>query len=368
MNYLLNSIGKRFFNKSHENWDYSFDKDSMFVKTPKINANPLTYNSREYRHYLIKKCILTIMNPKTGLNHSSTQDLTDCKNSNCEGDCETKKMRKDASDSISNLIEHLIRNSKYFNDEIAFWWSQIIKVGYLWLIGDDERSHQITLTLPESLKNNHLTIALLLSGKLKKYIKVSSPNDKEIVRNLLDRASSELWTSIEFYEKEFEHSEDNPASSCMHQITIAFQLMCVEWLLSTRLNYFELNQDQIEDKRNHLNGFRKDLTTLRYLIQYVPNAKCKLYLYEGSYRVISGSNPLIIQGLFEKVLKKRRVSSGSKVICTNTDENSILSLSEKSDIKNSLVNLRFLPNECFALPAEREGYFKEANHLFKIHS
>ena len=371
VNYLLNPIGKRFFNKPHENWDYSFDsKESMFVKLPKINANPLVYNSREYRHYLIKKCILTMMNPKSGIN--SGQDVSNCKNSNCEGDCEEqKKLRKDAVGSISDLIEHLIRNSKYFSDEIAFWWSQVIKVGYLWMIGNETTAHQITLLLPESLKNNHLSVALLLSGKLKKYIKVSSPKDKEVVRNLLDRASSELWTSIEFYEKEFEdkHNDENPSYHCMHQITIAFQLMCVDWLLSTRLNYFELNRDQIQDNREHIAGFRKDLTTLRYLIQYIPNAKCKLFLYEGSYRVISGSNPLIIQSLYEKVLKKRRVSSGSKnVICTANDESSILSLSEKSDIANSLIQFSsFLPNQCFSSSNERQGYFKEAMNL-KIHA
>jgi len=373
VNYLLNPIGKRFFNKPHENWDYSFDskESSMFVKTPKINANPLVYNSREYRHYLIKKCVLTMMNPKTGI-QSGGHDVTNrrCKNSNCEGDCdEQKKRNKNAVGSISNLIEHLVKNSKYFNDEIAHFWSQVIKVGYLWMIGDEANAHQITLLLPEALKSNHLSIALLLSGKLKKYIKVSKPKDKEIVRNLLDRASSELWTSIEFYEKEFEdkHNEDNLTLHCMHQITIAFQLMCVDWLLSTRLNYFELNLDQIEDNREHIAGFRKDLTTLRYLIQYIPNAKCKLFLYEGSYRVISGSNPLIIQGLYEKVLKKRRVSSGSKnVICTANDESSILSLSEKCDIANSLIQFSsFLPNQCFSSSGERNGYFKEASHLLK---
>ena len=366
-NYLLSPIGNRFFNKPRKNWDYSFDSnESMFVVTPKI-AYPLTYNSREYRHYLIKKCILTMMTPKSGIN---SQELSNCTNSDCDGECEEKKTMMHKEGSISSLIENLIRNSKYYGDEIAFWWSQVIKLGFLWMRNDKANVHQLKLHLPEQLADNHLAVALLLAGKLRKYIEYNLPtayeNRGDKIRFMLDEASLELLKSIEIYEKQFEHNEENP--SCMLQITSAFQLMCVDWLLSARLSYFELNRDQIVDNHEHITGFRRDLETLRYLIKDKPIAKSKLYHYEGIYRVISGSNPLIIQALFDKVVKKRRVSSGAKVICTGGDESNILSISETSDIANSLYAQKYLPEQCFSSRGEREGMFKEANHLLKIYA
>lgn len=362
--YLLNPIGKRFFNKPHKDWDYTFDsKDSMFVAMPKSTANAVDYNSRKYRHYLIKKCILTMMNPRSGINST---EVSNCKNSDCDGECEEKKkaIGKEAAGSLSDLIQNLIANSDFYKDEVAYWWSQVIKLGYLWMLGDDTGAHQLTLHLPEQLKDDHLSVAFLLAGKLRKYINVMSPKDKERVHNLLDQASHELWKSIEFYEKEFE----NPNYSCMRQITIAFQLMCVDWLLCARLDYFQMNRDQIADMHEHITGFRTDLATLRYLVPHIPNAKSKLYRFEGVYRVITGSNPLIIQSLFEKVLKKRRASSGSnRVICTSSDGSISLSVSERSDMANSLIAAKYLPDQCFTSNGEREGMFKEANHLLKIH-
>ncbi|RWS24893.1 sterol regulatory element-binding protein 1-like protein, partial [Leptotrombidium deliense] len=41
--YLLNAVGKKFFNKPHVDWNYSLDKASIFVKAPTANNDPFVF-------------------------------------------------------------------------------------------------------------------------------------------------------------------------------------------------------------------------------------------------------------------------------------------------------------------------------------
>lgn len=119
--FLLNPFGafRRFFNKPHEPWNYANDKVSPFTSGATTN-DPVAFVATEYRRYLIKKCILTIMNPRAGSIASS------------------RKARKDGGETcmvMKDAIEELAANSKLFGDEISFWWSQVISVGFSYLTG-----------------------------------------------------------------------------------------------------------------------------------------------------------------------------------------------------------------------------------------
>lgn len=345
--FLLKSIGKRFFNKPHMNWNYSFDKSSIFVKTNFIITDALTFVSNKYRRYLIKKCILTLMNPRNGSNKDPYHS--------------DESKPKTESVTIVNVIEELISNSKQYSDEIAFWWSQVIKLAFCWLTNDEEMAKDIKLEVPDSLRNNSLAISLLLSSKLKKYIMNKKPKDTKLIRNLLDRASYELWLSIE--------TDQNSGvgrihDECHQQVIEAFELLSCNWILSSRVQLWEINCSQIDyNMSRHISGFRRDLSTLRFLVQSIPSAKSKLYFFEGAYRLICGSNPLESQLFFERSLRKRRLNVGSKIICNSSDDNNILSLSDQHDFANALTLIaKYLPH-CFSHPGEREGYIREANSI-----
>jgi len=201
-----------------------------------------------------------------------------------------------------------------------------------------------------------------LSSKLKKYIMTKKPKETKLIRNLLDRASYELWRSIE--------TDQNSGigrihDDCHQQVTEAFQLLCCSWILSARVQLWEnkVSQTDCNHSRN-ISGFRRDLSTLRYLVQSIPSAKSKLYFYEGAYRLICGSNPLECQQFFERTLRKRRVNVGTKIICNTNDDNSVPSLSDQYDFANALLlSAKYLPSHCFSCPAEREGYLREANSI-----
>lgn len=348
--YLLTTIGRNFFNKSRHDWRYTTDKSSIFVKSSEKIIDPFSYNSQNFRHYLIKKCILTMVNPRRNIKTSGKND-------------ESKK-QKTESVSLIGIIKELEKISQTYTDPVALWWSSIIKLAYYWFIGDDQSANSVHLVLPESLRNNSLALALLLAGKMRKLIQTQKPMDNRILMNLLDRASYELWRSIEINENQ------KSKHDCNQAILEAFQLLCCDWLLSARFKLWEtqINKHGISAKsQHHVKGFRKDLSTLRYMVQIIPSTRTKLYLYEGAYRLICGSNPLLTQNLLERALRKRR-QDGLSIICANGEDSYPLSMNEQKDFANALISLgKHLPGHCFSCSGEKEGYLKEAEAIILRH-
>lgn len=349
--YLLRPIGRKFFNKPHS-WTYTFDKPSIFLKSNLPLNDAFVFISADFRRYLIKKSILTILNPRAG---STSPHLS------------PDKRKPGESVAMINVIEQLAENSKLYRDPVSLWWSQIIKLAYLWFIGDDDGASQINPEIPDDLKNNSLALALLLAAKMKRFITQKKPKDTKVIRNLLDRASYELWRSVET------NQNAPPGNECHQQVIEAFQLLCCEWLLSARTALWDHNSRpyQVTEvaHKQHLVGFRRDLSTLRYLVQFIPSAKTKLYLYEATYRLVAGSNPISSQFLFERALRKRRAAGAIHIICNNSDDSSAPSLSEENDFaKSLLLSSTHLPPQCFACSAEREGLKKEAYMILGKHS
>ena len=104
------------------------------------------------------------------------------------------------------------------------------------------------------------------------------------------------------------------------------------------------------------------------MAQLIPSGKTKLYLYEGSYRLISGSNPLVTQNLLERALRKRRQNGLSNIICATGEENSSLSINDQKDIANALFLIgKHLPTQCLSCSGEKEGYLKEAEAIMSRH-
>lgn len=343
--FLLRSLARRFFLKPHEPWPYSSTKPmrpyNFTESTPVLD--PVTFVAREYRRYLVKKCILTMINPRSvtiaGIRKSDPQYK---------------------SVALKLAIDELEKSSISMRDDISFWWSQVIKLGYCWMTGDDEEANSIQLRLPESLKNDFLSIALLLAGKIKKHVMSKQPAESLVLLNLMDRSSYELCRAVE-HRKNTE-STAVVGRDCTPQILDALQLLCCEWILSARVTLWEANKNSVISSEA-VTGFRKDLSTLRYLVQVIPAAKAKLYLYEGSYRLMNNCNPIRSQELFQRTLRRRKYNEGNNVICTG-DDKVPPSLCENRDIASALMQLgKHMPNQMLSCPAEREGYMREATSL-----
>lgn len=343
--FLLRSLARRFFLKPHEPWPYSSTKPmrpyNFTESTPLLD--PVSFVAREYRRYLVKKCILTMINPRSvtiaGIRKSDPQYK---------------------SVALRLAIDELVKNSVSMRDEISFWWSQVIKLGYCWMTGDDEESNGIQLRLPESLRNDFLSISLLLAGKIKKHVMSKQPKESLVLLNLMDRGSYELCRAIE-HRKNTESAAIN-SRDCTPQILDSLQLLCCDWILSARVALWEANKSTLITTEA-VSGFRKDLSTLRYLVQVIPAAKAKLYLYEGSFRVMNNCNPIRSQELFQRTLRRRKCNEGNNVICTG-DDKIPPSLCENRDIAAALMQMsKHMPNQMLSCPAEREGYMREATSL-----
>ena len=349
--FILSSHGKRFFLKPHDPWNYSCNKPERsynFTLTNQV-LDPVSYVAREFRRYLIKKCILSMMDPRTTGGLTSSRSKSD----------------QYKSTALKDAIEVLMKNSLQFNDEVSFWWSQVIKAGYSWMTGYDDVAQDLPLRIPKSLSNDSLSLSIYLAGKCKKYISSKRPKETMTLINLLERSSYELRRSIEYHS---ELSSAMPSRDCTPQILASLQLLCLEWLLSSRVSLWEVNKLSSGGfvSKESLIAFRKDLLTLQYLINVIPSAKAKLYLYEGSLRLMSSSNPLRAQEMFERTLRRRKHNEGKNVICTG-DDKSPPSFSEKKDMSSAFIQMsRHLPNQVLTSPAEREGYVREATAVLGL--
>lgn len=70
--FLLNKFGRRFFLKPHDPWKYLLNESTVISANSNFSftdgkavRDPIAYVALEYRRYLIKKIVLTIMNPRS---------------------------------------------------------------------------------------------------------------------------------------------------------------------------------------------------------------------------------------------------------------------------------------------------------------
>ena len=368
--FLMKPIGRRYFSKRYLQWTYQFDKPSIFIKTTDNVSSMMQFISAKYRKYLIKKSILTLMNPKTGVNIIADDHRS---NGNSTTDS-TERI------TLLSIIDELTMNSEQFNDEISLWWSHVIRLAFCWLTENDQMAHSVVVACPQSLRNNSMAISLLLTSCLRKYL--SSKGDRMASHSkhhqnfilLLNRASYELRRSFEATSA----TNGGNCDDCYQQLVRAFQLLACDWLLCTRIQLWQRMFDNrpldydMPIRNRYISAYRQDLATLRYLVtNSIPIAQSKLYYYEGAYRLMAGTNPLDAQRFLNRSLRKRNTSSGTNLICTASNlptfspgSDEVNSLNDEHDYASSLkMSANYLPIQCFSCSAERDGNIEEANAI-----
>lgn len=376
--FLLRPLGHHYFLKTHLHWNYVSENPSFFIENKAQVNSLMDFIAAKYRKYLIKKCILTMINPKSGVNIYYLEEETNLKDSkNCE------------KVSMLDMINELALNAKQFNDETALWWCQVIRMAFYWITGNNELARTVEIHFPGSLRNNLLALSLMFSSCMKKYVWQKNKTKWTCsgqVRNflqLLDRASYELRKSFEASP----NSTNNDSDDCCSQLVEAFQLLAIDWILSTRVQIWQQIIQQNKEKAIHIQkdhfvqmkneiivAFGKDMAILRYLAQLMPpNAvRTKLYYYEGMYRFIAGTNPFEAQLFLDRALRKQRhPDNKNKLICgggANVDEMNA-SLSDQYDFIRCLhATSSYLPDNFFISSGERSGLLKEAGQISTLYS
>ncbi|OTF69802.1 sterol regulatory element-binding transcription factor 1-like [Euroglyphus maynei] len=362
--------------KPYLQWSYAFDKPSIFIETKSIVTSMMAFIAAKYRKYLIKKCILTMMNPRNGVNIKLLES---------EVAPSVTKTGKMEQIPLIDLIDELTKNSEQFGDETSLWWSQVIRIGFYWLTGNGRKAIEIKGRFPSSLRNNLLALSLMFASCLKKYVSVEKHprrwnSIKQFVHflQLLDRASYELRKSFEANSNSI---NGDPCDDCHVQLVEAFQLLALDWILSSRVRLWQHfqtlsnqqeqhnnKQSQLSTIRNYsISAFGQDLKVLRYLSQsMMSSARTKLYYYEGVYRLISGANPFETQLQFGRALRKRHCGHRSqKLICSpGSQDESPSSLSDIDDYARSLqMSATYMPDQYFISTGERRGLIQEVNSI-----
>lgn len=238
--FLLTPLGRRFFNKPNQRWSYARHIRSPFASfglehfssLPSSNGSnhalaPLQFVAAAFRHYLVKKCVLTMLCPRAGSKPTLDQEPTCGRlspligstssvgtasspgaavNSSCisanlsSGVNSTGSLPSMSFDQMPNLhqtIELLYENAIYFGDERAAWWAQVLRNGLSWMKGESIDAKMILpvrLNLPASMRNEPLPVALLLAGQLRRFVHSGQAKHVHVLHRLMDEASARLWS------------------------------------------------------------------------------------------------------------------------------------------------------------------------------
>ncbi|KAH9420660.1 Sterol regulatory element-binding protein 2 [Dermatophagoides pteronyssinus] len=264
---------------------------------------------------------------------------------------------------------------------------KLIRIGFYWLTGNDRKAVEIKGRFPSTLRNNLLALSLMFASCLKKYVSIGKhPKRLNSIKQighflqLLDRASYELRKS---FESNSNSINGDACDDCHVQLVEAFQLLALDWILSSRVRlwqHFQSLSNQEKDQQNgnkekqlliirnySISAFGQDLKVLRYLSQsMMSSARTKLYYYEGVYRLISGASPFEAQLLFGRALRKRHCGQKSqKLICSpGSQDESPSSLSDIDDYARSLqMSATYMPDQYFISTGERRGLIQEINSI-----
>ncbi|KAF7495180.1 Sterol regulatory element-binding protein 2 [Sarcoptes scabiei] len=359
--FLLRPLAHQYFKKHRIDWDRSASKSSIFIAT-NFEQNFLTpMIASDYRKYLIKKCISYMMDSKSKTIVSNTIDHFD---------------KNQRSSQIEKLLNELLSNAQKFNDEKAIWWTLVLKMAFYWITDHDDIAASTDARFPAQLRDNPLALSLIFGSCLKKYSLMEKPNKwmhLQTVNNfarLLDRASNEIRESVRFDLTTHRKEIDDHIES---QMIRSFQLISIDWILSTRVKFwksiqqrfslYEKSSNLLSSLRNNLiDAFGRDLAVLRCLTRTSVN-ETKLNYFEGVYRLICGSNPLRTNQLFHRILEENnQEASKNKIICSSIKSGKFSkSIDEQFYCAQSIQFFAsFLPDQSFLSSNERVGMFRDA--------
>merc|ERR1719220_1167059 len=183
------------------------------------------------------------------------------------------------------------------SEEEGRFWCGVASVAAAWLMGDDgENFHAQIEQIPPSMaeSKNPLPRALMWAFVAKRDLLIleDSTNDDGItdkeesqqqILQRLNQSSRLLRDSL------MKNKDSDP-------ITLAYQLIACEWLLTTRTKLWEMTSCYDDVTRNappeQLAAYDADLSLLRTVVYEMPTLTSKIYLYEATLRLMAGASPL----------------------------------------------------------------------------
>ncbi|BES91412.1 Sterol regulatory element-Hypothetical protein protein [Nesidiocoris tenuis] len=324
LSWLTSPIGRNFF-LSHS-WTYNQNESIFAVLTD--STNPLAFATKAFREHLIE-CILQILIIPDKAAQSQKET------------CSSLNTTYDAVLYLKNLQDVLVFQGR--TDEIAKWWYNVVAVATYWTLGEDNNAESLyrsVESMPSPLLNHPLAKAVFASFHMKRSF--LTLNSLKLTLNYASQASHHLIDSITTG-----HKSDKKM--------LLTQLMVCDWLLETRMAIWE--NKSITVTTSFLQNFQKDVECLKQMVQFIPNAMKRVFIYEAVLHLITGASPARTQHLLDRSLR-HRVARPS-MICGKDKSQNVCSTGREHAAALYLA-CKHLPPSLLSSPGERAGMLVEA--------
>ncbi|XP_017009521.2 sterol regulatory element-binding protein 1 [Drosophila takahashii] len=341
----------------------SGEQDGFFTRL-RNPCDPTAHVIKQYREHLLFKAIQCLV----GAGHKSAGLPT----SSAVGETDQLQQQQHSGTIVSNVLKYtsLLRDTLWADederDTNVVWWANILEIAVHWLLGEDTLAEQLydsIKQMPAQLEqcgeNDHLPRALHSVLRAKMILLMNNGNAldkglKHSVNVLCDESSVQLQECLTV----------NRITNAKG-IKLLFQLLTCDWLLETRTSLWELEHMNMEDDGFYqvpgevLEKFQTDLNSLRSIVENIPNAQSRIYLYEAVCRLMAGASPCPTQQLLDRSLRSRYAHSS--IFCGSKDRrHQNFEGGERERSMAMYVACKYLPPALLSSPGERAGMLAEA--------
>lgn len=354
LQWLFNSTGQTFFRNG--NWTY-LREGTVFSSSPN-SINPLYFASRGFREFLLEKIALSIISPSMELDED-IEFKRNCTRGMTIANC--IQLLKDSCTESNQFSCSLSSKSISVRQEdcVAYWWASVLGVALAWLLGEEDKAeklYQDVENFPKELLNSHhpLPSAVLNSFRARRSCILQTSMPTATLR-LCDKAGSLVKDSLNY---------------SLHQmpppLVQAFQVLSIDWCLSTRKHIWENSKSNEPGSSEILGvseGYREDLRCLRRLLHHIPEMQSKVDLYEITLRLMAGANPVRTQQMLERGIRRR--NKFASIICTKGNNNESQYSCERDQAEALMLACKYFPDSVISNPREKECMLSEAASILQ---
>lgn len=240
-------------------------------------------------------------------------------------------------------------------DHVAEWWTQILRCGALWCANMMEEASTLYTdidNLPTQYQESEDPSFVALLAVQTLYREVMA-GDRHKTPVLCEHASV-------FIEEAVRHSLQNNVTE--NSTIKNLLILALDWQLASRAILWESEHvgNSTRCSEVQLNGFQKDLHSLRRLAEAVPWLQNRLYLHEATLRMMAGASPNKTQQLLDKSASSAKTSGSRGLVCGRDKD---VYMGEREHALALMLACKHLPPPLLSSPAETTGMLTQAARM-----
>eukprot|EP00090_Calanus_glacialis_P000417 TRINITY_DN10251_c0_g1_i1.p1 TRINITY_DN10251_c0_g1~~TRINITY_DN10251_c0_g1_i1.p1 ORF type:complete len:1045 (-),score=302.19 TRINITY_DN10251_c0_g1_i1:87-3221(-) len=332
LSWLLGKEGAMFL--LSEPWTLSDRKPgpgSGLTSAP-VTLCPVTQMTRFYRDSMLQSALDTVICP-TSTSHIS------------------KVLPILSAVSRSNEMVGSLTGDRH--DSVADWWTSLLRCAASWSLNKMEEAEQTysdidCLPLLYQECEDPSYVALLAAQTTHRAV---LSGERDTTPTMCDHASEFVEDAVRYY---IQHGDTDDAA--LKNLLI----LALDWQLGSRTILWETTKcgNSSRCSESALQGFQRDLHSLRRLAELVPWLQNRLYLHEATIRLMAGASPGKTQLLLDRSAATKTNRRG--LMCGKERE---VYSGEREHAMALVMACRHLPTQLMASPGERSGMLTQAARI-----